>query len=122
MPDRWTEAVARLSSESLITTAEAARLVRSTSGATSPGTVTRWIVHGKRGVFLDGQREAGKAWFTSREALARFWAALSRAGGSGRDVVRPVEAARLQDQRDDAELAEALRAVRRGRRATNRGR
>lgn len=118
MPDRWTEAVARLSSESLITTAEAAKLVRSTSGATSPGTVTRWIVHGKRGVFLDGMREAGKAWFTSREALARFWAALSRAGGSGRDVVRPAEAARLQDQRDDAELAEALRAVRCGRRAT----
>lgn len=118
--DRWTEAVSRLMAETLISTADAAKLVRTTNGNTSPGTVVRWIIYGKRGVFLDGMRESGKAWFTSREALARFWAALSRVGTGAPETIRPAEAIRVRDQQAEVDLEQALRAVRSGRRATGK--
>jgi hypothetical protein len=55
-----------------------------------------WIIRGKRGVFLDGLKGPGKSWWTSREAIARFLAALSaRAAGQ----VIPVEPSRLDRDR-----------------------
>lgn len=43
----------------------------------SPSALCRWILRGKEGVRLDGVRLNGGGWWTSREALSRFAAALS---------------------------------------------
>lgn len=79
MDDRFTIAANRLADEELISMREAAKLVPPCGGRQcSPTTVRSWITHGKRGVYLDGIRAAGAGWFTSSEAIKRFWAQLSR--------------------------------------------
>jgi hypothetical protein len=40
-------------------------------------TLSRWIEAGKRGVKLEAFFGQGKTWMTSRQALARFFAALT---------------------------------------------
>jgi hypothetical protein len=85
------EAIAqRLAEEDLLTVAQAARHVPRLRGKrTSPSTLIRWIIHGKRGVYLDGVRLSGKTWWTSAAAVARFTAALTRASVGG--LVRAAE-------------------------------
>jgi len=86
----WSAVVARLDKEAKIKLAEAAKLVpcdRGRRGYASIALLVKWIVKGKRGAFLDGVRcGPGTTWFTSREAIRRFFAVLSeieanRAGG-----------------------------------------
>src|SRR4051812_46018267 len=42
-----------------------------------PETLVRWIVHGKKGIRLEGFCGGGKGWYSSKQALARFFAALT---------------------------------------------
>jgi hypothetical protein len=51
--------------------------LKALAGVRDASAVTRWILRGKRGVYLDGVRSAGKGWLTTAAALARFQAALS---------------------------------------------
>jgi len=69
----------RIRADGPITIAEAAKFVPTSHGIASPDTLWRWIVIGKRGVRLDGARLVGKTWWTSRQALDRFWDELAAA-------------------------------------------
>jgi hypothetical protein len=66
--------------ETLVTLSQAARsLPPGRKGKPSHlATVQRWILHGVRGVRLEGVRLGGR-WLTSREALARFAERLTAA-------------------------------------------
>lgn len=44
---------------------------------TNPQTLVRWITRGKKGVRLEGYRGHGNGWFSSVDALSRFFARLS---------------------------------------------
>ena len=75
----WNAISSRLAREALLPIAQAARLIptnRGERGHTSASALCRWILHGKGGIYLDGVRMGG-GWLTSREALARFAAAIS---------------------------------------------
>ncbi len=83
MPRDFERIAARLAAEKPITAAEAARMVpcnRNRRGHCSAAAVVRWIVRGREGIHLDGLRGAGRSWTTSREALTRFFVALSEQG------------------------------------------
>lgn len=43
----------------------------------SANAIIRWIVSGKRGVFLDGVQAGGRSWSTTTAAASRFLASLS---------------------------------------------
>lgn len=75
----WQEAAQRVREDGPIPVSKAAKLVPADNphGHASACTLVRWIVRGKRGVYLDGARLAGKTWWTSAGALERFWAALA---------------------------------------------
>jgi hypothetical protein len=88
MSDRdWPAIAGRLLNEGLISLSEAAKLLppaRRRNGGVrhcSAAALMRWILGGKRGVYLEGCRGTGKTWWTSRPAVIRFLAALS-----GREV------------------------------------
>ncbi len=72
-----------LSSEPLITLAEAARLrpLGRNGRATHVATIYRWISRGIRGIRLEALRVGG-ALFTSREAVQRFAEALTTSGAT----------------------------------------
>lgn len=79
-------------------------------GAThaSTSSLIRWIVHGKKGVRLDGVRLAGKGWCSSAAALARFSAALTALEfGEMPEVTVPAE--RERRARAAADALERLR-------------
>lgn len=77
-PEQWAAIAARIQQEGPISVCHAARLVPTAKGSkASPSTLVRWIIHGKKGVFLDGARLTSKNWWTSRAALERFWGELS---------------------------------------------
>jgi|SRR5262245_20271825 len=78
-PDERRAASARIRADGPITIAAAAKFVPTSHGIASPDTLWRWIVIGKRGVRLDGARLVGKTWWTSRQALERFWDELAAA-------------------------------------------
>lgn len=62
------------------------------AGHASIAALVRWIVFGRKGVYLDGARLTGKGWCSSEAALARFSAALTMAEVGGRpDPVPPCE-------------------------------
>jgi hypothetical protein len=46
------------------------------AGPVDGALVRRWLIHGVRGVRLEGLRRGGR-WFTSREALERFFDRLN---------------------------------------------
>jgi hypothetical protein len=117
------EAIAqRLSGEELLTVAQAARFVPRLRGRrTSPSTLIRWIIHGKRGVYLDGIQMTGKTWWTSAAAIARFTAALTRAS-IGRlvqvaDQMASVSPAGHRDQQKRVDAARGQMRELMGRRA-----
>lgn len=69
----------RLVSEGLIPLSEAARLLPNSHGKpVSVQTIVRWIRHGKNGVKLEATRAAGEHWWTSKAAVGRFLAGLTR--------------------------------------------
>lgn len=58
----------------------------------SRATMARWVTEGVKGVRLEGFFD-GARWFSSRQALARFFAALSRAeAGATTMPTQPVPA------------------------------
>jgi hypothetical protein len=76
-PD-FVAAAQRLSQEKLYSLAEIAQFIPRCRGKkVHTSSIYRWIMHGKNGVRLDGVQASGSGWFTSREALARFWAGVS---------------------------------------------
>jgi hypothetical protein len=77
----WEAIAARLETEDPLPVTRAAKLckVDNRRGHCSANAVVGWILRGKKGVFLDGYRGAGKAWWTSAAAIRRFYAALSAA-------------------------------------------
>lgn len=80
MKRNWSTITERVRSETVLSAAKAAKLIpsdRSRRGHVSIDAIVKWILNGKRGVFLDGFKAGGKAWFTSKEAIDRFIAALS---------------------------------------------
>lgn len=93
MPDRWDESAGRLAAETLISVRDATKLIPPCGGRRcSPTTVRAWIIAGKSGVYLDGIRAAGAGWFTSADAIKRFWAQLSRAEVSAKVAAEQVVA------------------------------
>jgi hypothetical protein len=89
----WAAIAERLMDEGLISLSEAAKKlpparrrnggVRHCSGAA----LVRWILDGKRGVYLEACRGIGKGWWTSRPAVRRFVAALSRRAASAHSTM-----------------------------------
>jgi hypothetical protein len=109
--------------EKLIGLAKASEFINRTRGErVSPSTLHRWIFRGKLGVRLDAVKLNGKGWLTSREALARFAAALSaRAAGvqagldrqcGGADRERRAKAAMDAMERDRQREREERRRAR----------
>ncbi len=79
--DELETAAARVIADGPVPLRRLARLIpcergREARTATS-GALVRWITRGKRGVYLDGARLAGKGWCSSTAALARFSAAVA---------------------------------------------
>ena len=85
----------RLKDEELLPLSQAARLCPASGRRKhcSAQALHNWVLRGKRGVYLDAVRCSGKTWFTSREALRRFWAAISDL-----DAGRITAADRLADE------------------------
>jgi hypothetical protein len=83
------------SGEKLIPLGKACQFMSATRGQkASPSALCRWILRGKEGVRLDAVRLNGGGWWTSREALSRFAAALSaRIAGK---ALEPAAKARLR--------------------------
>ena len=111
--DRWDAAAARLAGETLLPCAEVAKLSPAVRGARCRGdTLTRWILRGKDGVYLDGVRATWRGWHTSREAWTRFWAELSRRcesrAGRRERAAGPSDASRAE-QEGAAALREEVR-------------
>jgi hypothetical protein len=78
-PIDFASAATRLSNEKLFSLADAAAelIPRVRGRKVHTSSIYRWIMHGKHGIRLDGIQASGSGWFTSREALARFWASVS---------------------------------------------
>lgn len=97
--------VQRLIAEGLVSVGQVARKLPPGRGERRhPNTVTRWVVRGKRGVRLEGFFGPDGTWWTSWQALARFFAALQPGGGDAPE-------ARPDHARADA-AAMRLRAMR----------
>jgi len=74
------QANANLVAEGLITMVQAAQLLpRRKGNKCHTSTVVRWILHGHRGVKLEGVR-APAGWMTTTAALDRFLRAVTAAG------------------------------------------
>ncbi len=78
-----------LGNEKLLRLGEACTFIRATRGEqVRPATLVRWMLRGKQGVKLDGVKLGGKGWFTSREGLSRFAAALSAKAAGLEEVIQ----------------------------------
>lgn len=75
---RFQEAASRLSKESLLTLVQASAEMDKVHGRRiSTHALRRWILTGRKGVYLDAIRLSGRSFLTSREAIFRFGAALA---------------------------------------------
>lgn len=73
-------------------------------------TVVGWITRGKCGVKLEGFSGAGKGWYSSKPALARFLAELTRRrSGGGEEPERPSPSVVERSRRDVERMLAALR-------------
>ncbi|QVL32312.1 hypothetical protein KIH39_26355 [Telmatocola sphagniphila] len=70
--DEQQEMTRRLKREGLIRPNTAAQFAE-----VEPAVIWRWIVKGVRGVKLEATQGPGNGWFTSKEAILRFFAARS---------------------------------------------
>jgi hypothetical protein len=110
MPQRtaeeWQAAAVRVLEDGPITVSHAAKLVPAANshGYASASSLVRWIVHGKRGVFLDGARITGKTWWTSKAALARFWAGLAAREAGRYPEPGTVETPKQRETRGQADM------------------
>lgn len=95
-----------LHTEHVLTLAEAARLIPPTGVAIS--TLWRWKTKGVRGVRLEAALIGGR-WYTSAEAIDRFFAAL--AAKAGQEVATPTESAARKARIERAERRLAARGV-----------
>lgn len=93
--------------EELLTLAEAAKLVSKRRGnrRTHVSTIWRWCLKGVRGVLLE-KIKIGDTWHTSREALARFFHAVTEAADPRTSSTRRTPA---QRQRDSERAGRELR-------------
>lgn len=74
----WAAIAARLAGEPPLSLTQAAAMLPRVAGRkVSASTLWRWVMHGKRGVYLDAIRGHGNGWWTSSAALERFRVALS---------------------------------------------
>lgn len=93
-----------LGEEKLMPLGKACQFLSASRGQkASPSALCRWILHGKQGVRLDAVRLNGGGWFTSREALARFAAALS-AVAAGKALEEPPASPSSLERRAKAAL------------------
>jgi hypothetical protein len=110
--EEWAAATCRIMQEGPLAVSRAARLVpTSGKGRVSPSTLVRWIIIGKRGVHLDGSRLNGKTWWTSSQALERFWGELSAVEAGRRQDAAGAETVLQRNARAiavDLELAELV--------------
>ena len=95
-----------LFAEDLITLAQAARIVpkRRVDKPTSPATLYRWATKGLRGVRLE-VIAAGGVLCTSREAIGRFFNALTEQREELRQPVTRLNAQRLNEIKEADRLA-----------------
>jgi hypothetical protein len=118
----WPAITARVLAEDPQPVAKIAKDLPSPAGEghLTPGIVVRWILKGKGGVFLDGYRGPGKSWWTSKAAVARFFAGLSSGTASKRSTLPPPEpAGDLADRQKRAAAAAAeIDRLRKGEAAT----
>jgi hypothetical protein len=78
MTTNFQDVSSRLSNEQLYSLAEITKFIpRSKGKKVHASSVYRWVIAGKAGVKLEAIMASGSGWYTSREALARFWAAVS---------------------------------------------
>lgn len=83
MLQRFAESAERLAKDreiegELLTPTKAANFIPKIRGRkVSASTIIRWIINGKRGVYLDATRGAGSGWFTSLAAIRRFQSELA---------------------------------------------
>lgn len=94
--------------ETLLSLSQAARSIPSarTGRGLSTSTVWRWALTGARGVVLETIMLGGSR-YTSREALARFFAACSAASG----ISQPAERTKTQRTRDHERAGAILDAA-----------
>ncbi|MBA4191974.1 MAG: hypothetical protein C0467_28680 [Planctomycetaceae bacterium] len=79
------QAVARLQHDGeLVPVEELAR-----EAGVSAGALTRWIVSGKAGCYLDGLHHPRQGWLSSRAALRRLQSKLRQREAAMRDDPRP---------------------------------
>lgn len=100
--------------EKLMPLGQACQFVASTRGEkVHTSSLCRWILRGKSGVRLDAVRLNGGGWWTSREALSRFAAALSaRVAGKAEIVERVASGADEANRERRCEAAKVrLRAM-----------
>ncbi|VTT96517.1 unnamed protein product [Gemmataceae bacterium] len=108
----WEAAAARVIADGPVQLSRLARRVpadrRGKAGHASVGALVRWIVFGRKGVYLDGARLAGKGWSSSEAALARFSAALTAVeAGCRPEITPPCEL----ERRSAAAIAELYRVA-----------
>jgi ribosomal protein L10 len=111
MTDDQQKITDRIIAEGAITIAQAAQKVPSSTsrGHASAAALLRWILHGKRGVRLEGTLMNGKTWWTSEKALSRFFAALTaKALGQVPVQTETVRQRMSRAEAADRELAEIL--------------
>ena len=108
--EHFESAAQRLLGEELLPLGKACQFLSASRGQkASPSALCRWIIHGKQGVRLDAVRLNGSGWWTSREALARFSAALS-ARAAGAALVEPPASPSSLERRARAAI-ERMRAA-----------
>ncbi len=106
----WDAITKRIEAEGALTVCKASRTVPAAQGRhASPTTLVRWIVHGRRGVLLDGARLNGKSWWTSVAAIKRFQAELAEVEAGA--MARPKETVIRVLKRQEAAHADLLRMV-----------
>ena len=92
-------------SETLVSLTEAARLLPRRRAGKKPhvSCLYRWTTHGCKGVLLESL-QCGGTRVTSREAIARFFRALTQAANPQAETVRTVAQRRRAAEKAEAEL------------------
>ena len=104
------EKIEQLLSEGVISANKAAAGLPSVRGkGRHAGTIIRWILDGRHGVKLEGFRGPDRTWFTTRKALARFFAAITALEDKHRPDFRPSVVQQAEQAERAAERRQQLR-------------